>query len=207
MHGSTCNPNPLPTGTETDVKPERGIGRNLGGQGKFRSRHFIGTVAGYSAIPSPYFYQMIHEDMRNKETHLFRKPQGFRTIRFHFTAEAIEWLAGTTNDNEGNAIDNHTLFCDLLSRIRLTSGRDDSFRRPQELQPGQFQFSETGLAEEWNTGRKKVRNLLATMERLGLIAVNASKVASVASVTCIRGWTDTRGDHVRNPFATVPDGI
>lgn len=145
--------------------------------------------------------------MRNKETHLFRKPQGFRTIRFHFTAEAIEWLAGTTNDNGGNAIDNHTLFCDLLSRMRLSPGRGDSFRRPQELQPGQFQFSETRLAEEWNVGRKRIRNLLATMEKLGIIAVDASKTASVASVTCIGGWTDTRGNHVRNPFATVPDGI
>lgn len=150
---------------------------------------------------------MMQENRRNKEPFALQKPQGFRTIRFHFTAEAIEWLAGTTNDNGGNAIDNHTLFYDLLSRVRLTSGRDDSFRRPQELQAGQLQLSETGLAEEWNTGRKKVRNLLATMERLGLIAVNASKVASVASVTCIGGWTDTRGDHVRNPFATVPNGI
>lgn len=150
---------------------------------------------------------MIHEGMRNKETHLSRKPQGFRTIRFHFTAEAIEWLAGTTNDNGGNAIDNHALFYDLLSRVRLTSGRDDSFRRPQKLHAGQLQFSETGLAVEWNIGRKKVRNLLVTMERLGLIAVNASKVASVASMTCIGGWTDTRGDYVSNPCSIAPDGI
>ncbi|MCS2560092.1 hypothetical protein NXY46_01800 [Bacteroides ovatus] len=46
-------------------------------------------------------------------------------------------------------------FYDLLSRMRLSPGRGDSFRRPQELQPGQFQFSETRLAEEWNIGRKK----------------------------------------------------
>lgn len=149
----------------------------------------------------------MQENKRNKEAHLFRKPQGFRTIRFHFTAEAIEWLAGTTNDNGGNAIHNYTLFYDLLSRMRLSPGRGDSFRRPQELQPGQFQFSETRLAEEWNVGRKRIRNLLATMEKLGMIAVDASKTASVASVTCIEEWTDTRGNHVRNPFATVPDGI
>lgn len=149
----------------------------------------------------------MREYTRNKELYPFRKPQGFRTIRFHLAAEAIEWLNGTTRDNDGNTIGNHTLFYELLARVQLVPGRDGSFRRPQELQAGQLQFSETGLSEKWNVGRKKVRNLLATMERLGLITVNASKVASVASVTCIGGWTDTRGNHVRNPFATVPDGI
>ena len=148
----------------------------------------------------------MQENKRNKETSLFKKPQGFRAIRIRLTAEAIEWLGGTTKDDDGNTIGNHTLFYDLLSRMRLTSGRDDSFRRPQELQAGQLQLSETGLAEEWNIGRKKVRNLLVTMEKLGLIAVNASKVASVASVTCIEGWTDTRGNYVSLSFATVPNG-
>ena len=43
-------------------------------------------------------------------------------------------------DNGGNTVSNHALFYDLLSRMRLTSGRDDSFRRPQELQAGQLQL-------------------------------------------------------------------
>ena len=141
--------------------------------------------------------------MKDKETYLFKKSQGFRTIRFHLTAEAIEWLDGTTKDDDDNAIGNHTLFYNLLSRMRLIPGRDGSFRRPQELQAGQLQFSETGLAEEWHMGRKKVRNLLAAMERLGLIAVTASRTASVASVTCIEGWTDTQGSYVSNPCHTA----
>ncbi len=145
--------------------------------------------------------------MKDKETYLFKKPQGFRTIRFHLTAESIEWLAGTTNDNDGNTIGNRTLFKSLLSRMRSLPGRDSSFRRPQELQPGQLQFSETGLAEEWHMGRKKIRNLLATMERLGMITVSTSKVASVASVTCIEGWTDMQGSYVGNPYHTAPNGI
>ena len=138
--------------------------------------------------------------MKDKETYLFKRPQGFRTIRFHLTAEAIEWLAGTTKDDDDNIIGNRILFKSLLSRMRLVPGRDNSFRRPQELQPGQLQFSETGLAEEWNMGRKKVRNLLATMERLDLITVSSTKVASVASVTCVEGWTDTLGSYVTPPL-------
>lgn len=141
--------------------------------------------------------------MKDKETHLFSKPQGFRSIRFHLTAEAIGWLAGTTKDDDGNTIGNHTLFYDLLAHMHLLPGRDNSFRRPQELQPGQLQFSETGLAEEWNMGRKKVRNLLATMERLGMITVSSTKVASVASVNCVEGWTDMPGSYVENPCNTA----
>ena len=63
------------------------------------------------------------------------------------------------------------------------------------------------LAEEWHMGRKKVRNLFATMERLDLIAVSSTKVASVASVTCIEGWTDRQGSYVGNPYHTAPNGI
>lgn len=141
--------------------------------------------------------------MKDKETYPFRKPQSFRTIRFHLTTEAIEWLAGTTKDDDDNTIGNHTLFYDLLARVRSIPGRDGSFRRPQELQPGQLQLSETGLAKEWHMGRKKVRNLLATMERLSLITVSTSKVASVASVTCVEGWTDMQGSYVGNPCNTA----
>ena len=132
----------------------------------------------------------MQENKRNKETSLFKKPQGFRTVRIHFTAEAIEWLGGTTKDDDGNTI-----------------GRGDSFRRPQELQPGQFQFSETRLAEEWNIGRKRIRNLLATMEKLGMIAVDASKTASVASMTCVEEWTDFQNFHVVNLCNPALNGI
>ena len=125
----------------------------------------------------------------------------FRSICFCFTAEALEWLSGTTNDDGNNPIANRLLFYDLLRRIRFTEGRDESFRRPQWVQAGVFQFSEIGLATEWNMGRKRVHNLLLTMERVGLIAVHSSRVASVAAMTCVTGWTDKHGDFVRSPYS------
>lgn len=77
----------------------------------------------------------MQENKRNKETSLFKKPQGFRTIRIRLTAEAIEWLGRTTKDDDGNRIGNHTLFYDLLSRMRLSPGRGDSFRRRRNCSP------------------------------------------------------------------------
>ena len=125
----------------------------------------------------------------------------FRSICFCFTAEALEWLSGTTSDDNQTLIANRVLFYDLLRRVRFTAGRDDAFRRPQWVQAGAFQFSEIGLAAEWNMGRKRVHNLLLTMERVGLIAVHSSRIASVAVMTCVTGWTDKCGYFVRNPYS------
>ena len=125
----------------------------------------------------------------------------FRSICFCFTAEALEWLSGTTSDDGNNPIANRVLFYDLLRRMRFTAGRDDAFRRPQWVQAGAFQFSEIGLAAEWKMGRKRIHNLLLTMERVGLIAVHSSRVASIAAMTCVAGWTDSGGNFVRNPYS------
>ena len=125
----------------------------------------------------------------------------FRSICFCFTAEALEWMSGTTSDDSQTLIANRVLFYDLLRRVQFTAGWDDSFRRPQRVQAGAFQFSEIGLAAEWNMGRKRTHNLLLTMERVGLIAVHSSRVASVAVMTCVAGWEDKSGNLVRNPYS------
>lgn len=134
----------------------------------------------------------------NEQTGL-RLSGEFRSICFHFTAEALEWLSGTTSDDCQTPVANRTLFYDLLRRMRFTAGEDKSFRRPQRVQAGAFQFSEIGLAAEWNMGRKRVHNLLLTMERVGLIVVSSSRIASIAAITCVAGWTDKCGDFVKNP--------
>lgn len=123
----------------------------------------------------------------------------FRSICFHFTAKALQWLSGTTSDDGNIPIANQSLFYSLLQRMRFTAGRDESFRRPQQVQAGAFQFSKIGLAAEWNMGRKRVHNLLLTMECVGLIAVSSSRIASIAAMSCVEGWTNADGDFVKNP--------
>lgn len=101
MHGSTCNPNPPRTEGKTEIKPERT--RKLSFTPFYRNR----CKSFRRSVPlSPL---MIQENMKDKETYLFKKSQGFRTIRFHLTAEAIEWLDGTTKDDDDNIISNRIL--------------------------------------------------------------------------------------------------
>ncbi len=137
----------------------------------------------------------------NNERGILPMSGDFRSICFCFTAEALQWLSGTASDYSDTPIANRILFYDLLRRMRFTSGRDTAFRRPQWVQTGAFQFSEIGLAAEWNMGRKHVHNLLLTMERIGLIAVSSSRVASVAVMVCVEGWTDKYGNFVRNSYS------
>jgi len=136
----------------------------------------------------------------NESTRLHRSEE-FRNIYFHFTAKALEWLSGTTNDDSNALIANRDLFYDLLQRMRFTAGRDTSFRRPQWVQAGAFQFSEIGLAAEWNMGRKRIHSLLLVMERIGLLAVHSSRVASIAAMSCVEGWINADGDFVKNPYS------
>lgn len=137
---------------------------------------------------------------KNKEQDVLHFHPLFQNIRISLSAEAVGWLCGTTNDNADIPISNHHIFLDLLSRMRMVQGADESFRRPQYLQPGQLQYSEVGLAERWNIGRKKLHNLLVRMEDLKLIAIECSRTASIAAMTCVIGWIDADGNNINNPF-------
>ena len=122
----------------------------------------------------------------------------FSSVNIRLTAEAVEWLSGTTTDNDGNAISNMAIFSRLLKDMRTTPGYDDTFRRPLNLNPGQAQFSEIGLADKWNFGRKRMHNILARMEAAGLVSIYNSRVGSALSFSGITGWKNSDGELVSN---------
>lgn len=124
----------------------------------------------------------------------------FSSVSFRLTAEAVEWLSGTTIDNDCNAISNMAIFSGLLKDMRTTPGYDAGFRRPLNLQPGQAQFSEIGLAEKWNLGRKKTHNILTRMETAGLVRIFNSRIGSALSFTCISGWENPDAEVIANGF-------
>ena len=124
----------------------------------------------------------------------------FASLNLRLTAEALEWLSGTTTDNDGRKILNTAIFSELLKNMRTTAGYDGSFRRPLNLKPGQMQFSEISLAERWNLGRKKMHNLLSRMEAVGLVSIYNSRVGSALSFTCISCWENPNGETINGFF-------
>lgn len=136
----------------------------------------------------------------NKETYTFMSPAGIVSLSLVFSHKALQWLYGTTRDDDGRETGNFLLFGDLLARMALTAGAGKGFRRPLTLSAGQAQYSEELLSKQWNIGRKRIRNLLATLTDLGLIDTYRSRVASVMTFPCIRGWETLDGSCITNPF-------
>ena len=115
----------------------------------------------------------------------------FSSISLKLTADAVDWLSGTTTDNDGNEIRNIDIFNGLLKEMRTTAGYDGTYRRPLNLKPGQAQFSEIGLAERWNLGRKKMHNILSKMEDAGLVEIYDSRIGSAITFSCVTCWETT----------------
>ena len=142
----------------------------------------------------------MQENTKDKEKYCFLRPTGIETFTFIFSAGALQWLHGTTTDDEGREISNFTLFGDLLARMAVAAGESTGFRRALMLSAGQAQYSEELLAAQWNMGRKRIRNLLATLTDLGLVNTHRSRVASVMTFPCLSGWKTAEGGSIANPL-------
>lgn len=136
----------------------------------------------------------------DKETYSFMYPSGIASFSFRFSDRAMRWLCGTTTDDNGRETGNFTLFGDLLAKMALTDGAAKGFHRPLMLSAGQAQYSEKRLSSQWDMGRKRIRNLLATLTDMGLIDTCRSRVASVMTFPCLTGWETVDGGITSNPL-------
>ena len=136
----------------------------------------------------------------NKETYRFMYPAGIASLSLVFSQKALQWLCGTTRDDDGRETVNFILFGDLLARMALTTGEGKGFRRPLTLSAGQAQYSEEQLSTQWNMGRKRIRRLLDELAKLELIDTYRSRVASVMTFPCLLQWITKDGSVVSNPF-------
>ena len=135
----------------------------------------------------------------DKETYSFMYPTEIASFSFRFSDRAVQWLCGTTTDDNGRETGNFTLFGDLLARMALTDGAARGFHRPLMLSAGQAQYSEEQLSSQWNMGRKRIRNLLAMLTEMGLIDTCRSRVASVMTFPCLLQWKTSENDNIDNP--------
>lgn len=135
-----------------------------------------------------------------KEPYKFQLPSGIDFFSFRMTTEAMNLLACTTENKRGEKISNISLFYDLLSRIAVRPKVSNDFRRPLALQPGQAQYSELRLAEQWRMNCTRMRNLLDRMEQAGLIYTVRSLVGSVMSFPSVLGWSCSDKPYTTNPI-------
>lgn len=136
----------------------------------------------------------------DKKEYRFMYPSGIASFSFRFSDSALQWLCGTTIDDNGREMSNFVLFGDLLARMALTDGAADGFHRPLMLSAGQVQYSEQQLSSQWNMGRKRIRNLLAALTDMGLIDTFRSRVASVMTFPCLLQWETAENGGMANHF-------
>ncbi len=142
---------------------------------------------------------------QSKETYLFQLPTGFDFISFRITPEAVALLNGTTENRHGEKISNAVLFQDLLSRMTFRGKVSNDFRRPLGLKPGQAQYSEPRLTDEWQMNRTRLRNLLDRMESVWLIYTVRTTIGSIMSFPCVRGWSCPDKPYTVNPMYSDTD--
>lgn len=135
-----------------------------------------------------------------KEEYSFQLPSRFDFITFRMTTDAMGLLNGTTENRHGERISNLTLFYDLLSKMAVRTKVSNDFRRPLTLQPGQIQYSELRLSEQWRMNRTRMRNLLDRMEQAGLIYTHRSLIGSVMSFPSVLGWSRPDKPYTVNPI-------
>lgn len=135
----------------------------------------------------------------DKETYKFMYPTRIASFTFRFSDRAVQWLCGTTTDDNGREISNFALLGDLLARMVLTDGVANGFHRPLRLSAGQAQYSEEQLSSQWDMGRKRIRNLLATLTDMGLIDTCRSRVASMMTFPCLFEWKTAENSSISNP--------
>lgn len=135
----------------------------------------------------------------NKETYTFMSPANIASLSFVFSGKALQWLYGTTTNDDGRETVNFILFGDLLARMALTAGGSKGFRRTLSLSAGQAQYSEEQLSVQWNMGRKRIRNMLDALTDMGLIETSRSRVASIMTFPCLCGWKTADGNFIANP--------
>lgn len=134
----------------------------------------------------------------SKGTYKFQIPSRFEIITFRMTTEVMNLLSGTTENKRGDKVSNTILFYDLLSRKAVNAKVSNDFRRPLALKPGQAQYSEIRLAEQWQMNRTRLRNVLDRMEQAGLIYTDRSLVRSVITFPSVLGWSRPDKTYIHN---------
>ena len=134
----------------------------------------------------------------SKGTYKFQIPSRFEIITFRMTVEVMNLLSGATENKRGDKVSNTILFYDLLSRKAVNAKVSNDFRRPLALKPGQAQYSEIRLAEQWQMNRTRSRNVLDRMEQAGLIYTDRSLVRSVITFPSVLGWSRPDKTYIHN---------
>ena len=136
----------------------------------------------------------------------------FGKVRVELSPEACEYLGGITN---GVTIWN--IYSELLNQLSQTNGTIVKRGIQITLSEGELDCSVNSLCKRLGIGPKPMTKVLDRFVELGLIRRTPSKLASIADMVSVVGWTDEDGYHelchfgeqttdiIQNPTDAVKD--
>ena len=127
----------------------------------------------------------------------------FDKLRIELSLEACEYLGGITN---GVII--WSIYSELLNLLSQSNGKIVKRGIQIELAPGEIDCSINSLREKFGIGPKPMTKVIGRFVELELIRITPSKLASIADMVSVVGWSDTDGYHElkRNPEEQEPVG-
>lgn len=114
----------------------------------------------------------------------------FGKVRVELSPEACEYLGGITN---GVTIWN--IYSELLNQLSQTNGTIVKRGIQITLTEGELDCSVNSLCKRLGIGPKPMTKVLDRFVELGLIRRTPSKLASIADMVSVVGWTDEDGYH------------
>lgn len=114
----------------------------------------------------------------------------FGKVRVELSLEACEYLGGITN---GVTIWN--IYSELLNLLSQTNGTIVKRGIQITLSQGELDCSVNSLCKRLGIGPKPMTKVLDRFVELGLIHRTPSKLASIADMVSVVGWTDEEGYH------------
>ena len=114
----------------------------------------------------------------------------FGKVRVELSPEACEYLGGITN-----GVTIWSIYLELLNQLSQTNGTIVKRGIQITLSEGELDCSVNSLCKRLGIGPKPMTKVLDRFVELGLIRRTPSKLASVADMVSVVGWTDEDGYH------------
>lgn len=124
--------------------------------------------------------------MVNKEEH----KRKFDKLRIELSLEACEYLGGITN-----GVTIWSIYSELLNLLSQYNGVIVKRGIQIELAPGEIDCSINSLRQKFGIGPKPMTKVVNRFVELGLIRITPSKLASIADMVSVVGWSDADGYH------------
>ena len=114
----------------------------------------------------------------------------FGKVRVELSPEACEYLGGITN-----GVTIWSIYSELLNQLSQTNGTIVKRGIQITLSEGELDCSVNSLCKRLGIGPKPMTKVLDRFVELGLIRRTPSKLASIADMVSVVGWTDEDGYH------------